>query len=292
MRPMKRWLKRHLVDLLLLVSGSVVMALFLIPHQVVPGGVGGLAMIANHFFKTPIGMTSILLNIPLFVIGVRVLGKSYGVKSLLGMLLSSALIDVFTYVVPTGPGTSEPILACIFGGLTLGAGLGLVFRGGGSTGGSDIVGMVLNRVSNLSVGSAILVVDFMVISAAGLAYGHLELALYGYLNLYLQSRAIDLVLEGMSYTRAVFVISEHSNAIGRRLMDRLRRGATLLHGTGAYTGQDKRVLFSVLSKKEVGQVREIVREVDPMAFMIVTDVYDVFGEGFRPRNGLPPKPSP
>lgn len=267
--------------------GSAVMAfaynLFLIPHRIVPGGAGGVAMVLNHFFGTPVGLVIVLINIPLFFVGIRVLGKNYGLKSLLGVAVSSAMIDGGSYVLHLKPATDNPILACIFGGVVLGAGLGLVFRGGGSTGGSDIVGQVINRYSNLSTGSAILLVDAVVISAAGIAFGRFEAALYGYVNLYLQSRAIDLVLEGLSYTRALFVVTERAPEIARAITLRLNRGATILPATGAYTSEPRDMVFCVMSKREVSRVRDVAREIDPQAFIITTDVYEVHGEGFRPR---------
>ncbi len=257
--------------------------LFLIPHQIVPGGAGGIAMMLNHFFGTPVGLAIVIINIPLFIIGIRVLGKSYGIKSLLGIAVSSAMIDGGAYLFRLPSLTHEPMLACIFGGIMLGAGLGLVFRGGGSTGGSDIVGQVISRYSNLSTGSAILLVDAVVISASGFAFGRFEAALYGYVNLYLTSRAIDLVLEGLSYTRALFVISESAPAIARAITLRLNRGATIVPATGAYSGEARNMVFCVMSKREVARAREVAREIDPRAFIIVTDVYEVHGEGFRPR---------
>jgi len=270
-----------------LAAGSAVAALaynlFLIPHQIVPGGAGGVAMILNHFFQTPVGVVVILLNVPVFFLGIRTLGKTYGLKSLVGMALTALLIDVGDYWLHLRPATDNPILACVFGGIMLGAGLGLVFRGGGSTGGSDIVGMAINRRTNLSTGTAILVVDCAVITAAGLAFGSFELALYGYLNLYLQTRAIDLVLEGLSYTRALFIVTSSAKVVAHAITERLNRGATILPATGAYSEQAREMVFSVMSRREVAIARDLVRTIDPGAFVVISDVYEVLGEGFRPR---------
>lgn len=278
---------REAAQYLHIIIGSAVMALayslFLIPHRIVPGGAGGVAMILNYFFATPVGLVILVINLPLFVLGIRVIGRAYGVKSILGVAVSSLMIDGFTYVLHLGPATDNKILACIFGGILLGAGLGLVFRGGGSTGGSDIAGQVLHRYTSLSTGTAILVVDFIVITAAGLAFGQFELALYGYLNLYLQTRAIDLVLEGLSYTRALFIVTNSADQVARAITSTMNRGATVLNATGAYSRERKDMVFSVMAKREVSRAREIVRGIDPGAFVIITDVYEVLGEGFRPR---------
>jgi uncharacterized membrane-anchored protein YitT (DUF2179 family) len=278
---------RYLSQAFLIVAGSVVMALaynlFLIPHRIVPGGVGGIAMILNHFFRLPVGGVIFILNAPLFWLGWRTLGRGYFVKSLAGVAVSSAVIDGATYVLHLRAATNQPILACIFGGILLGAGLGLVFRGGGSTGGSDIVGMVLASRSNLSTGTAILAVDAIIISAAGIAFNNFELALYGFVNLYLQSRAIDLVLEGLSFTRALFIISERAADIAAAITARMNRGATIMNATGAWTRSARNMVFVVMSKREVARAREVVADVDPNAFVVITDVYEVLGKGFKPR---------
>ena len=282
-KPSRNWLSQAFFIL----AGAVIMSLsynlFLIPHRIVPGGVGGIAMILNHFFRWPVGALILVLNIPLFFLGFRVLGRGYAVKSLLGVAISSVIIDAGTYILHLQPATDNPILACVFGGIMLGTGLGLVFRAGGSTGGSDIVGQVINHYSNLSTGTAILLVDAVVISAAGIAFGRFELALFGYLNLYLQSRAIDLVLEGLSYTRAMFIVSGHAEEIAEAITKEMNRGATLLSATGAWTGENKPMVFCVMAKREVGRAREVAHAIDAKAFIIITDVYEVHGEGFKPR---------
>jgi uncharacterized membrane-anchored protein YitT (DUF2179 family) len=274
-------------SILLMVAGSTVMALayrlFLIPHHIVPGGAGGVAMVLNHLVGTPVGLVILVINVPLFVIGIKALGKSYGVRSVLGIVISSGLIDFFQYAVPLRSATDNPVLACIFGGLTLGAGLGLVFRAGGSTGGSDIIGQVIAARSNLSTGSAILLVDAVIISGAGFAFGNFELALLGFLNLYVSTRTIDLVLEGLSYTRAMFIISDAATEISAAITGTMNRGTTLLDAHGGHSGKPRRVAFTVMSKREVLRARDLARAIDPGAFIIITDVYEVLGEGFRPR---------
>ena len=274
-------------DLALITVGSVVMSLaydlFLIPYQIVPGGLGGISMIINHFFGTPVGVVIVLLNIPLFIIGIRTMGRGYGLRSLLGLAISSGFIDFFLYIVPVRPATSNPILATIFGGIVLGVGLGLVFRGGGSTGGSDIIGQLIARTSNFSTGTAILIVDAVIISAAGVCFRNIESALYGFVTLYMSTRAIDLVLEGLSYTRAMFIVSDRGPEIAAAITSRMNRGATLLQGIGAYTNESRPMVYCVMARREVGAIRDLVREIAPGAFITITDVYEVLGEGFRPR---------
>ncbi|NOZ87786.1 MAG: YitT family protein [Deltaproteobacteria bacterium] len=284
---MKGKLMRNVFDWTSIIIGSLVMALafdlFLVPNNVVPGGVTGIAMLLNYWFHTPIGMVTVIANIPLFGLGIKVLGKSYGIKSIAGMLLSSIMIDFFMYIVPLEAATHDQMLASIFGGIVLGAGLGLVFRGGGSTGGADIVAQVWAKYSNLSTGTTLLIIDFVVISAAGLAYHGFETVMYGYLNLYIHARVVDLVLEGVSYTRAVFVVSKKAETIAEEILEHMNRGATLLAATGAYSGIHRNMVFSVMSKKEIARARELIRVIDPDAFVTITDVHEVLGQGFRPR---------
>jgi uncharacterized membrane-anchored protein YitT (DUF2179 family) len=284
-------MKKNIFDfslsLLLMLAGSIIGGLaysaFLIPYQINPGGLSGVAMLLNYLLGTPVGLLTIVMNIPLFVIGVRLFGAVYGIKSVAGMVMFSVMIDFFTYLVPLKPPTENLLLAAIFGGLLVGIGIGLVFRGGGSTGGTDIIGQIISHYTNFSTGTAILFTDGMIICAAGLVLGNIEILLYALVNIYLQTQAIDLVLEGASYTRAMFVISDHAEKISRLITSNLSRGATLFHATGAYTDKRRDVVFSVMSKREVSRARFLIKQQDPRAFVIITDVYEVLGEGFRPR---------
>ena len=284
---MRRKLRQNLFDIFLIIIGSGIMGLaynlFLIPHRIVPGGAGGLAIILNYLLQTPVGLVVIIINIPLFAIGVKALGRMYGVKSLFGIILSSLAIDFFTYVVPVPSITNNEILAAVYGGILLGAGLGVVFRGKGSTGGTDIVGQVLNRYTNLSIGMGILVTDFVIISLAGFVFGKFELALYGYLNLFISSKVIDLISEGWSFTRAVYIISDKTGEIAQRIMNDMGRGVTRLYAKGEYTDTERDVLLCVMTKREIPMVRSLTKEIDPKAFVIISDVYEVLGKGFKPR---------
>lgn len=258
-------------------------AVFLVPHQIVPGGVTGIAMILHFLYKTPVGIVAIILNIPLFIIGIRVLGLSFGFKSVIATFATNILIDFFIYSVKISSPTDNTILGALYGGLLLGAGLGLIFRGEASTGGTDIVGQVLSRFTNLSIGMWILIVDFVVITMAGITTSSFELALLGYLALFLSSKVIDLVIEGMDYARAVFVISEAHEKIIDAIYDKMRRGATILDGYSAFTKKKRPVIMCVITKKETPLFKSLVKSVDEKAFVILTDVFEVLGEGFRRR---------
>lgn len=278
---------REIRDLLLVLGGAALVGLsyvfFLIPHHIVPGGVGGLSIILNHFLHTPVGLVIIVLNIPIFAMGIKGLGMGFGAKSVLGMVASALFIDLFNYILHLPSLTQNPILAAVYGGISLGAGLGIAFRGKGSTGGTDIIGQLINRYSNISTGMGILLVDFLIISIAGLSFGSAELALYGYLALYLSSRVIDFVLEGWGYARAVLIISRNGDGVSQAIMEQLNRGVTRVPGHGVYTQAEMDLLFCVVTKREVPEMRRLIQEIDSEAFVVIADVYEVLGRGFRPR---------
>ncbi len=270
-----------------IIIGCIICALsysvFLIPHQIVPGGVTGIAMILHFLYNSPVGVIAILLNIPLFIVAVRVLGISFGFKSLIAIFCTNLLIDFFIYSVKITTPTDNIILAALYGGMLLGLGLGLIFRGEASTGGTDIVGQILNRFTNMTIGMWIMIVDFVVITLAGITTRSYELALLGYLALFLSSRVIDLVIEGMDYARAVFVISEEYEKIIEAVYKNMDRGATILDGYSAFTRKKRPVIMCVITKKETPLFKSLVKKIDDKAFVILTDVFEVLGRGFRRR---------
>ena len=275
------------MKILYIIIGCIICALsyavFLIPHQIVPGGVTGIAMLLHFLYHTPVGLAAIILNIPLFIIAIRILGVSYGIKSVIAIFITNLLIDFFVYTIKIPTPTNNTVLAALYGGLLLGAGLGLVFRGGASTGGTDIVGQILTRFTNLSVGMWIMIVDFVVITLAGVTTGSFELALLGYLALFLSSKVIDLVLEGMDYARAAFIISTKQDKIINGIYDKMRRGVTVLDGYSPYTKEKRPVIMCVITKKETHVFKSLIKDIDDNAFVILTDVFEVLGQGFRRR---------
>lgn len=262
---------------------SLSYVLFLIPHNVVPGGISGFAIILHILFQTPVGIMVIVLNIPLFVLAIRVLGFSFGVKSVVVIIVSNLLIDFLTYSLKIPSPTSNVILASIYGGVMLGLGLGLIFRGGANTGGTDIIGQLLNRFTDFSVGIWILIVDTIIITIAAFATNSMELALLGYLSLFLSTRVIDLILEGFDYARAVFIISDDVDKIVEGIYHKIGRGVTILDGFSPYTKAERPVIMCVITKQETENFKRLVKDIDKNAFVILTNVYEVLGHGFRTR---------
>jgi uncharacterized membrane-anchored protein YitT (DUF2179 family) len=275
------------MKILYLIIGGIIyalsFALFLIPHHVVPGGVTGIAMILHFLFNSPVGIVSIILNIPLFIIGMKVLGISFGFLSAGEIISTNLLIDFLTYSVKIPSPTDNEILGAVYGGCLLGLGIGLILRGGASTGGTDIVGQVLNRFTNLSVGMWMMIVDFLVITSAGIATNSFELALLGYLSLFLSSKVVDLVLEGVDYARAVFIISRTPEKITKEIYKKMRRGVTILDGHSPYTKEKRPVIMCVITKKETPTFKSLIKNIDENAFVVLTDIFEVLGRGFRRR---------
>lgn len=264
-----------------IVIGSFIAALsypmFLVPNAIAPGGVTGVATILNHIVDWPVGMTSLALNAPLFILGYRSMGRVFAFRSMITTVLFSFLIDFL----PVGAVTTDPLLGSVFGGVLLGGGLGLILRGGATTGGSDMVArMVHARFQHISVGAFLMSIDFCVVLAAGF-FIKVEYALYAFISIYLSSRLIDTVMEGFSKQKACYVISKSYDLVKRELMEKLDRGVTLLHAQGGYSGEDRPMLLCILSAQEVGQLKAIVRQADEEAFVFITDAFEVLGEGFN-----------
>ena len=256
-------------------------AMFLIPHHFVPGGVSGMAIIANYFAGLPVGAVIIVLNVPIFLLGLKTMGKKYVLNSLAGMVVSSVFIDLFDKVLKVPSATDNTVLASIYGGIMLGVGLGIVFRGRASTGGSDIIGMVVSKYTGMSLGFGIMVTDFLVISASGFAFGNLEAPLYGYIVLFLSTKVIDMILEGWSYSKLVMITSTRTDEIADFILRGLDRSGTALRSRSLYLNREGELLLTVIHRKQLSDLRAFVKKTDPEAFVIINDTYDVLGKGFK-----------
>ncbi|HHV93546.1 MAG TPA: YitT family protein [Firmicutes bacterium] len=278
---MSRW-QRIGYEYIMITIGVVLTALgynwFLIPNKIAAGGVSGIGTVFHYLWGWPVGVVMLSLNIPLFLSVTFLLGPKFGVKSVYGAISLSLLIDLLSAV--TGPVTSDPLLAAIYGGALVGIGIGITMRFQGSTGGTDLAALLINHFTHIRLGQAVLIIDACIIALAGLVFGP-ELGLYAFLALAVSSRAIDLVQEGTGYNKAAFIISDYPEEIAREIMYRLERGVTALRGIGMFTRSDRQVLMVIVSRREVSAVKDLVREIDPKAFLVISDVREVLGEGFR-----------
>ena len=254
--------------------------LFLEPNDLNVGGMSGLAMVARKLLGFgSIGVLTAMFNVPLFLLGAKKLGKKFLFGSLAGMLLSSLFIDLFAGI--PKPGT-EILLDSLYGGLFVGAGLGLVFLAGATTGGSDIAAKLLRRrFRSASLGKVMLVIDLAIITLTGIVFQDLSKTLYSALPLAVSSLVMDQLLYGLDHSTVALIISERYEQVSKAIEVRLDRGATVLDGSGSYTGKPRPVLMSAVRQRELPEVKAIVHEIDPDAFVILLPAHQVLGEGFR-----------
>lgn len=274
--------REYLVILLGALVQALAMRLFLVPGQLVSGGISGAAQILNHFISFPIGAMVFIGNIPLFFLGWRFLGgHRFAFRTAFAVGTFSLFTDLLVLLISPAGVTQDNVLNALFGGVVLGIGLGLVYRGGGTSGGSDILGRILNHRLGISISQAYLITDTIVVLAGGFAFSW-EKALYGMVVIYVSGLAAEMISEGSSVFRTAIIISEKSEAISREVMTVLERGVTVLSGIGAYTGADRPVLYCVITRSEVNQLKQMVKEIDPQAFMVIGVTHEALGEGFRP----------
>jgi uncharacterized membrane-anchored protein YitT (DUF2179 family) len=264
-----------------LLAGSLLMSLsvnlFLVPQKLAEGGVVGIAIILHHKLGIPIWVTTLALNIPILALGVRVRGWNLLWRTLIGVGAFSFFLAV-TQGLP--PLTNQTVLAIVYGGILMGTGLGLVLRSGGTTGGTDILAIVGQQKFGLSVGTMVMGIDAMVLLAAGFAFSA-EAAMWSAITLVISSKMVDLVQEGFYAAKGITVITTEPQAIAQRIMAEVERGCTILPGTGAYTGEPRSVLYVVAQRGEITPIKDIIYSIDPRAFVVVSDVHEVLGEGFR-----------
>lgn len=260
---------------------AVALNMFLIPNKVAAGGVSGMATIFHYLLGLPVGGTMLALNVPLFLASVKVLGARFGVRTLYGAAILSVAVDLTAPFIPVL--THDLLLSSLYGGVLSGIGMGIVFRFGGTTAGTDLAAAIINKLTRISLGQALLGVDFFVIASAGVAFKSAELSLYALISLWLTSQIIDLIQEGPSSAKAFFVMSDAAETVAARIMSEMDRGVTLFSSRGGYTGQAREVLFCVVTASEVVRLKELITSVDPSAFVIVADAHEVMGEGFTRR---------
>lgn len=273
--------------------------IFYVPFNFTMGGVSGVAAIIFYITggAVPFGLLVFLINIPLFILGLREYSLRFVWKSLVGTFIFSVAIDTTaafmrrwaeTLLLPIQNQRPDPLIFAIFGGILFGVGLGLIFLGGYTTGGADIIAVILNKhIRHLSLGQIILIIDVFIICLSLIFHAPTEttgspvmLALYSFLSLFVSTKAIDIVLGGFDFTRTAFIISDHSEEISTAILQQLDRGVTALQGRGMYSKQTKQVLLCVLSNRQIAALREVVASIDQNAFVIVSDAREVYGEGF------------
>ena len=250
--------------------------LFMTPHNIAPGGLTGVAIILNYLFHLPVGTTSLVLGIPLFVIGWRTVSAQFALRSLGATLIFSVLIDVL----PFPSLTDDYLMATLFGAILLGVGLAIIMTGNATTGGTDMLAQMLHRYfPSVKVGVFLSILDGCVVLAAWFTMSA-NAALYALCNIYICSRVIDMMLSGWGSAKACYIICQSAGSVSERIMRELNRGVTLLDATGAFSGQQHKMIVCVAGGREIPRIKHIVKEEDPAAFLFITDTHETLGEGF------------
>jgi uncharacterized membrane-anchored protein YitT (DUF2179 family) len=272
-------------DFALIFLGAALQALslrlFLVPANLVNGGVSGLSQIIHHYTGLPIGVMILVGNLPLFLLGWRFLGgPRFIARTALAVVTVSVLTDLLVFILPASGLTGDIMLNTLFGGVASGIGYGLVYRGRGTSGGSDILARILNHWRGVTISQSYLMVDSLVILLAGLAFSWTN-ALYALVLLYVSGIAAEGATEGPNLMRTALIITHSPQQVADRVLVELERGVTLLPGRGGFTGAERTVLYCVVNRTEVSRIKALVREVDPRAFMVIGQAYEVLGEGFQ-----------
>ena len=286
---------RSLKDYGLILVGALIQALsmtfFLVPAKLVSGGISGAGQLLHYSFGWPIGLIVLLGNLPLFILGWRYLGgPKFALRTILAIVAFSIFTDVSMKYLGAPALTNDPVLNTLYGGIVLGIGLGVVYLGRGTSGGTDILGRILNRQFGLSISMAYMITDSLVVILAGFFFGW-EKALYGLIMIYLSGVAADRVLEGSNVIREAMIITDETEAIVKAVTDELDRGTTVLQAKGGFTGKDRPVIYCAVTASEVVRLKTIVHDLDPDAFMVVGHANEALGEGFVPlHEGTPVNP--
>lgn len=264
------------------ILGSAIMAigtaLFLLPNQLSTGGFSGLATITYYFFDVPMGLANIILNIPLLIIALYKLGMKFIGKTIVGTVSLSIFIDIFDKMNPL---TTDRFLACIYGGITVGFGTAIILKMAASTGGTDLISNITKSYKpTIKMGNVITIVDAIIVAVNALAFREVEIGLYSAIAIFLMGKIIDIVFEGINFTKLVIIISDKSKEISNKIQE-LERGVTGLYGKGMYTEKEKMVLICATPRKDVGRVRRIAKEIDKNCFIIISNAREVYGEGFK-----------
>lgn len=255
---------------------------FITPFKIVPGGIYGISIVLHHLFGLPVGLTALAFNIPLTIIGTRVLGPRFGAKTVAGFVLTSVFVDLMSFYSGFKPLVeNDPLLSSIFGGAVIGVGVGLIFKSKATSGGSDVIAMILARSTKLPLGQLMIGVDSLIVLIGFIAFRDWHIPLYSWITIFVMGKVIDAVLQGVSYEKTIFIVSDQHQAIRDKIINDLHRGGTYLNAEGMYKGNQKKVIFTVVNRRELAMLEEFINKIDPKAFLTVMDANEILGKGFK-----------
>ena len=274
------WIKKYLVPIIGSLMYSAGLEIFLVPNNIIDGGIVGISIMASYLTGIPFGVYMLVLNLPFLYLGYKQIGKTFAISTIISIIALSIFSE---FLEPVPQITQDYFLAAIFGGIIAGAGVGLVIRQGGSLDGTEITAIILDRKTSFSVGEVVMFFNLFILGAAGFVFGW-DKAMYSLVAYFIISKMIDVVLKGLDESYAVMIVSDEYEEIADALMHRLGRGVTYLHGQGAYTGDDKQVLYCVVTRLEVVKLKEIALEKDETAFVTINPVHDIVGGRFKKKS--------
>jgi len=272
-------IQSYIIITLGMLINSVGWAVFLIPSKMVGGGVSGIAALLFYGFKIPVGLSIIIINGVLILLGIKILGSSFGIKTVFGIVTLSFFITIIQKFIK-GPVVSDTLLSSIIGGIFLGGGIGIAFTAGGSSGGTDIIAMIINKYRDLAPGKIIFFLDLIIIACSYFLVHSVERIIYGYVTMAVTAYTIDLVLEGNKQSLQLFVVTKNSDSIADKITTQLKRGVTLIPAIGWYTKKDINILLILVRKYELQDCLQIIKQEDPQSFISISSVMGVYGKGF------------
>ena len=268
-----------IVGAFILASGFV---LFITPHKIIPGGVYGIAIVIHYLIGTPVGATALAFDIPLTIIGLKVLGPRFGAKTVVGFVMTAVFNDGLTYFYGYEPLIKDDVLlSSIVGAVVIGVGLGLIFKARATSGGTDIVAMILNKYFQIPVGKLLIIVDSTIVLFALIVFEDWKIPFYSLIVIYIVGKVLDTILEGVNYDKVLFIISDKTEEIKEKLIKDLNRSGTYISAKGMYQQSDKTMIFTVVNRREMTILQDFISAVDPRAFVTVLNAHEILGEGFR-----------
>ena len=276
-------LKKYLKEGIEIIIGCILMALgtalFLLPNQLSSGGFAGISTIIYYLFNMPLGITMLILNIPLIILTIIKVGKEIAIKGIFGTIVLSTFIDIFEKLKPL---TEDRLLACIYGGILVGLGTAIVLKANASTGGTDLLSYIVRAFKpHFKTSNLIVIVDTTIVFLNVLFFKEIEIGLYSAIAIYLMGKMIDIVFEGIYFTKTMFIVSNEYKKIAKEIEEKIDRGSTALYGKGMYTREKKMVLWCVASRGEVVRIKQISQEIDPRAFIVISNAREAWGKGFK-----------
>ena len=276
-------IKRVILEILGTILGAFIIAvavsLFLLPNKLSSGGVAGIATITYYLFNIPMGISVFVINIPLFLMSILKIGKTFFVKSMIGTISLSIFIDILDKVIPL---TEDKFLACIYGGILMGLGTAIILKANSSTGGTDLFSYIAKIYKpTLKVGEIIFLIDIVIVSLNMIFLKEIEIGLYSAIAIYIMGKMIDILFEGIYFTKLIYIVSEKTEEIAKEIGKDIGRGTTGIYGKGMYTNTDKLILMCAVTRKDVANVIQIIKKIDKRSFVIITNSREVLGLGFK-----------